>query len=156
MELSERQRDVIEKIGVRHEMRGMQPVNGRIIGLFLVNDETEIPFDEIQEKLGISKSGVSQALTFLQARNMVEYITRPGDRKRYFRLKTMDWRADFANKFIKEMEFADLIGEILEVRTSKTEAFNNQLREVKELLEYLKVEIPKLINNFFDGRNTQQ
>ena len=152
MELSEKQRDVIEKIGVRHEMRGMQPVNGRIIGLFLVNDETEVTFDEIQEKLGISKSGVSQALNFLQARNLVEYITKPGDRKRYFRLKTIDWRADFANKFIKEMEFAELIGEILEIRTSKTEKFNNELREVKQLLEHLKVEIPKVIDNFFENR----
>lgn len=156
MELNEKQRAIIEKIGVMHERRGMQPTNGRVIGLFLVNDETEIPFDDIQEKLGISKSGVSQALNFLQARNLVEYITKPGDRRRYFRLKTQDWREDFSNKFMKEMEFADVISEILEVRTSKTEKFNDSLREAKELLEHLKEEIPKVIDEFFKERKAQQ
>jgi len=65
----------------------MQPVVGRIMGLLMVMDKEHFTFEEIVEELNISKSSASVGLKLLQMNNMVEYITLPGDRKRYFRIR---------------------------------------------------------------------
>lgn len=84
------QKQLVERIGQEHEKDGMQPVAGRILALLMVMDKEEYSFDEIVEELQISKSSASVALKMLQLRNIVEYITHPGDRKRYFRIRTQE------------------------------------------------------------------
>ncbi|MBQ1885046.1 MAG: MarR family transcriptional regulator, partial [Bacteroidales bacterium] len=44
-------------------------------------------FEEIVDRLKISKSSVSTTLNHLMESDKIEYITYPGDRKRYFRIK---------------------------------------------------------------------
>ena len=88
MEESERiqkQKELIESIGRDNEKDGFQPVAARIMGLLMVMDKEEYTFDEIVEEMQISKSTVSNALRNLELRGVLEYVTYPGDRKRYFR-----------------------------------------------------------------------
>ncbi len=88
MEESERlrkQKELIEYIGIQHQREGYQPVAARIVGLLMVMDKEEYTFEEIVEEMQISKSAVSMALKNLEIRGMIEYVTYPGDRKRYFR-----------------------------------------------------------------------
>ena len=93
MEESERiqkQKELIEKIGRQNEKEGYQPVTARIMGLLTVMDKEEYTFEEIVQEMQISKSSASNALKNLEIRGVIEYITYPGDRKRYFRLASGD------------------------------------------------------------------
>lgn len=88
MEDSERlkkQKELIEFIGRQNEKEGYQPVTARILGLLMVMDKEEYTFEEIVEEMKISKSSASTALKNLEIRGIIEYVTYPGDRKRYFR-----------------------------------------------------------------------
>lgn len=85
-----RQKELVETIGLRAEQEGMQPVTSRVMALLMVMDREEFTFDEIVDELKISKSSASLALKTLQLRNIVEYTTRPGERKRYFRMKARE------------------------------------------------------------------
>lgn len=88
MEESERlqkQKELIEQIGRHNEKEGYQPVTARILGLLMVMDKEEYTFEEIVEEMKISKSSASTALKNLELRGIIEYVTYPGDRKRYFR-----------------------------------------------------------------------
>ncbi len=101
METSERlesQMDLVEYIGRIYEKEGYQPVAARILGLLMVMDKEEYTFDEIVEALSISKSSASVALRNLDIRGVIEYVTHPGDRKRYFRFVSLD-----LNKLIHEI-----------------------------------------------------
>lgn len=71
--LNEKKLELIERIGVFHERRGMQPLMGRILGLLLVLDEAEATFDEIIEYLNVSKSAVSNALNILQLQGHIAF-----------------------------------------------------------------------------------
>lgn len=82
-----KQKELVETIGLRAEREGMQPVTSRVMALLMVMDREEYTFDEIVAELKISKSSASMALKTLQIREIIEYTTRPGDRKRYFRIK---------------------------------------------------------------------
>lgn len=93
MEESERlkkQKELIEFIGRQNEKEGYQPVTARILGLLMVMDKEEYTFEEIVEEMKISKSSASTALKNLEIRGIIEYVTYPGDRKRYFRFVSSD------------------------------------------------------------------
>ncbi|MEP1085304.1 MAG: MarR family transcriptional regulator [Algoriphagus sp.] len=148
MILTTRHKELIERIGVFHEHKGMQPLVGRIIGLLLIHEEGEVSFDEIVEHLGVSKSAVSNALTFLQAKDRCVYSTRPGDRKRYFALKVSDWKKDFQQELENIAEIQKFIDEVLEVRTDKNPEFNCKMIEFSNFLAFFKKEIPALFERF--------
>src|SRR5688572_5555779 len=92
--ITKAQLELIERMGVVHEKSGIQPAAARILALLLVSNRTELTFDEIQQTVGISKSSASVAINLLLTMNKIEYITKAGDRKRYFRSKIMNWRED--------------------------------------------------------------
>ena len=86
-ERTHKQKELIEFIGRQNEKEGFQPVTARILGLLMVMDQEEFTFDEIVEEMKISKSTASTALKNLEIRDIIEYVTYPGDRKRYFRFR---------------------------------------------------------------------
>jgi DNA-binding transcriptional regulator GbsR (MarR family) len=85
-----RQKEMVEIAGRYYDKKGLQPIAGRILGLLTVMDKEQFTFDEIVEELLISKSSASNALRLLEMANHIEYITIPGDRKRYFQIKRLD------------------------------------------------------------------
>lgn len=148
MTLNKEQQQIIERIGVFFERKGNQPILGRIIGLLMVVEEAEATFEDIQNALFVSKSAVSQSLTLLQSQNKVDYTTKPGERKRYFRLKIRNWKVDIQEDMKNVFKFNDIIEEIIVLRGNKNQEFNGYLIEVSKFMKYLKAELPKLIENY--------
>lgn len=152
MNLSDRKREIIERIGVAYEKKGVQPVVGRIIGLLLVAEPDEATFEEIQHELQVSKSAVSTALTFLQAQEKVEYSTKPGERKRYFNLRMGDWQADLKKEFDEVLNMENLINEIIELKENKESELCCRLIEMKHFFKFMKKELPLLLKKFEESR----
>jgi DNA-binding transcriptional regulator GbsR (MarR family) len=148
MNLSEKQRELIERIGVFHEHKGMQPLVGRIIGLMLVHEDAEVTFEEIVEDLGVSKSAVSNALNFLQAKERIVYHTKPGDRKRYFKLKIQNWSDELEREILDITKFKEFIDEVIVERGQKHAEFNSCLRDFSNFLVFFKKELPLLFEKF--------
>ncbi len=148
MKLSSEQQEVIERIGVFFERKGHQPILGRIMGLLLVLDDAEATFDEIQEYLSVSKSAVSNALTLLQTQNKVEYTTKPGERKRYFRLKVRNWRKDMQDDMQGIFRINMLLKDVMAMRSAKNMEFNNCIEDFQQFIEFMQEEMPKLIEKY--------
>jgi len=85
-----KQKELVEALGRYYEKEGLQLTAGRILGLLIVMDKEQLTFDEIVEELRISKSSASYAIKMLEVRDIIEYLTMAGDRKRYFRIKKHD------------------------------------------------------------------
>jgi len=150
MQLSEKQKEIIETIGVYHEQNGLQPALGRIMGLMMVVDTAEVTFEEIVEGLSLSKSAVSNALTLLQTQNKVEYSTKPGKRKRYFRLKKSNWENELKKGMSSGLQFSDILNEVLDIRDEKNPEFNQHLESVRDFMIFLQREIPILIDRYME------
>lgn len=58
--------------------------------MLILSDQEGISFDEFVEGLDASKSSVSTNLQLLQASGRIVYFTKPGDRKRYFKISPND------------------------------------------------------------------
>lgn len=147
MEESERiqkQKELIESIGRDNEKDGYQPVTARIMGLLMVMDKEEYTFDEIVEEMQISKSTVSNALRNLELRGVIEYVTYPGDRKRYFRIVSGD-----INEMIDEVEKRmqqklDIMQKIIELKKNPDSRNAKFLKNVLEGMNFFIEHLEKL------------
>ncbi len=112
----QKQKELIECIGRNSEKDGYQPVTARIMGLLMVMDKEEYTFEEIVTEMQISKSTVSNALRNLELRGVIEYVTYPGDRKRYFRFLYEDFD-DMVVEIEKSMrQKVDIVNQIIELK----------------------------------------
>lgn len=148
LNLTEQQKEVIERIGIAQEHYGFQPAAARIVALLYVADRPELTFDEISEGLQISKSATSNALKLLQQTGKIEYATYAGDRKRYFKLKVNIWREEFIKQVRSITGFSELLRQVLEVRTPDTPEYNNNIKELMNFMEFVAAECPHLLEKW--------
>ena len=153
--LTEKQKTLIEKIGITIEKEGMQPVAARILGLLYVSDKPELTFDEITATLQISKSATSYGINLLLQTERLEYITFSGDRRRYFRLKISNWREEFKHKIETMTSLNVLLREVLEVRTKETPEYNASIQELVGFLDYVFQNLPLLLQQWDKEKNNK-
>ena len=75
----------IEDLGLAIEEDGLPRIAGRILGLLIV-EEGPFRFDEIAERLQVSRGSVSTNTRMLEQRGLLERYTLPGERRDLFRL----------------------------------------------------------------------
>ncbi len=148
MQLNDQQKEIIERFGVFHEQMGMQPVVGRLLGYLLLTDTGEATFQDFVDDLGISKSAVSNSLNVLQAMNVIDYITKPGDRKRYFRLKKQSFREIMESQISKVLQIRELFIQALEHRSERGSEMTLRLRRLTDYFEFMSKEIPQIADRF--------
>lgn len=147
IKLSDKQLALIEKLGLIFE-NGLQPAAARIAALLLVSDRLELTFDEIRELLNLSKSATSNALNLLLSMQRIEYLTKPGDRKRYFKSNLGDWKENMRVKFLDFEKVHKTMREVLDQRTHSTPEFNQGLEALINLMEFINKEIPVLFRKW--------
>ncbi|MDX1363679.1 GbsR/MarR family transcriptional regulator [Arenibacter latericius] len=77
---------LIEEIGLTLEERaGLAPLAARIYATLILSSNAGLTFDEIIEITEACKSSVSSNLNVLLQLDYVEFYTKTGDRKRYFK-----------------------------------------------------------------------
>lgn len=78
-------KNLVEQLGVSLEKReNLAPIAARIMATLIVSCERGVCFEQMVNELEASKSTVSSHLSHLTSVGLVDYITKPGDRKRYF------------------------------------------------------------------------
>ena len=83
---SEEKKILIEEVGLHFEKaKQMSPLAARIYAIMILSPYDGHTFEEILEMTCASKSSVSTQLNLLLQLKKVEYFTKSGDRKRYFR-----------------------------------------------------------------------
>ena len=147
-EKSQYVKELVEKIGVVVEKGGFQPAVGRVLACLMVSDPPYKTFDEIQRFLGISKSAVSNALNGLMSREMVDYITMPGDRKRYFQLAATGMISQMKKKIGLHTAMPQLLRDVVKARSNKYPEFNRSLLETSEFLSFMEKEINAAIDKW--------
>jgi len=67
----------------------------------------------------------------------VEYVTKPGDRKKYYRSKIEQWMSHVEQHVEKALEGRTLLREALEQRTKSTKEFNVALKDMIDFMEFV-------------------
>ena len=136
----------VEEIGIFYESTGLTPMEARVFSLLLLADPPEMEFFAIQEFLQASKSTVSNALKRLMNEGRVDYITRPGDRKRYFRVSSQKWLQSIQDSFANMTPFVETMRKVIEIRRqANTPEFNEELCQIQDYFLYLEQELPRVV-----------
>lgn len=86
MELSQEKKQLIEDLGILLEERAnLSPLASRIYALLILSSYDGMSFDSIVNTMQASKSSVSSNINVLLQLHYIDYHTKPGDRKRYFK-----------------------------------------------------------------------
>ncbi|HDJ33057.1 MAG TPA: MarR family transcriptional regulator [Bacteroidetes bacterium] len=146
-------RELVERIGVINERFGLQPVAARVNALLLVSEKPRLTFDEIQEELQVSKSSVSNAINLLLSTGQIDYITLPGERKRYFRTNVEKWPRLIERLMDFAVMYRDLFREIMEMRHDKDPDFIRSVQGLMDFIDHLLEEVPRMLNEYNRNRN---
>lgn len=141
-------KEQVEKIGIVCDKDGFPPLAGRLLGYLMLAEPPHKTFDEIVEFLDASKSAVSNTLKFLESQKMIEYITFPGDRKRYFRMAVNSWPEVMMDKMDWLRMMQKQVRTVLQMRSDKYPEFNEGLQNIHELYEIFIEEMPLLIEKW--------
>ncbi|TQO39138.1 hypothetical protein GQ41_3808 [Arenibacter algicola] len=84
-------KQLTEELGVYFEKnKQLSPLSARIFSMLILTEKDGLGFDELVDGLDSCKSSVSTNLQLLQTQGRVVYFTKPGDRKRYFKIAPND------------------------------------------------------------------
>lgn len=85
--ISKEKEQLIEELGLNiEEQLKVSPLAARIYALLVLSPQGGLTFEEIKETIQASKSSVSTNLKVLTQLRYVEYYTKSGIRKRYFKI----------------------------------------------------------------------
>jgi DNA-binding transcriptional regulator GbsR (MarR family) len=129
---TQKQRELVEAMGRLTNQGGGTSLAGRILGLLSFLDKEEFTFEEIVDELKISKSSVSTTINHLMETDKIEYVTYPGDRKRYFRIK-INTRKQFLLAMKRHIEKLEKLN-----RTALELKLDKNSRTAKNIGEILK------------------
>lgn len=94
--MEDEKQEIIEMFGVHFEkLFNIPPLAARILGTVIIEGcKSGLTFDELVEKMQASKSSISTNLNLLQKMNKINYFTKVGDRKKYFKAAPLSQRLD--------------------------------------------------------------
>lgn len=139
----------VENLGAFFEQRNMTPMESRVFALLLLAEPHYQNFYAIQEFLGASKSAISNAINRLLDSKQVDYLTLPGDRKRYFKVNPDRWLEQMKMEIAFVVPMLDKVNGIINRRsTMDTPEFNKDLERVRDFYAFMAEEFPKLIDKW--------
>jgi DNA-binding transcriptional ArsR family regulator len=90
--MGEARESYIEDFGLLFESVGGSRMVGRVLGLLLVSETPELSAEEIADRLRASQGAISNATRTLVRMGLVRRLTRPGERRAYFRVNPDAWQ----------------------------------------------------------------
>ena len=131
----------------------MQPAAARILALLIVSDKEALIFDEIREILKLSKSATSNGINFLLSVKKIEYFTKSGDRKRYFKWSPSNTINHFKEGIEKLLGLSILFEEAIKQKENKDSFNTKRLDELTDLMNFLHKEMPIVFNKWEHSRS---
>lgn len=149
-DIEEKKKEIVEKYGMfmeKHE--NFPPIAARIFSTLLLAENRGATFEELVSFLSASKSTVSTNLQKLTKMEIVEYFTKPGDRKKYFTSSPIGFIA-FLDEDLKKFKAEKvLVEEVLEFKTSANRIIKDPTQKFEHVeknafLDYLENSIKGL------------
>ncbi len=142
--------EFIEIMGRHFEEEGTARIAGRLCGLLILTDEPA-SLDELADRLRVSKGSVSLNARLLENAGIAERVTRPGDRRDFYRIAP-DMSTRFLERQIERIRVLDgrmaaarermePLSDTVRQRLDRAVAFNGAAaRSLERMLEELREE----------------
>jgi DNA-binding transcriptional regulator GbsR (MarR family) len=126
----------VERMGLALESDGLPRIAGRIFGLLLVSEEAR-SLDELACELRVSKGSVSTNARMLEQRAVLERISRPGDRRDYYRVPPNLFSHTMAQRVARWQRFHEAIADARTSLPIRSSEVLERLEEYQEAYAYM-------------------
>ncbi|MCC6318313.1 MAG: MarR family transcriptional regulator [Gemmatimonadaceae bacterium] len=140
----------IEQLGVISEADGLPRGAGRVFGLLLTRPEPT-SLEELADLLAVSKAAVSVNARMLEHRGVIELVTRPGDRRDYYRVAPDLPRRTMQGRIARMQRFRDAIAMARKLRPTDA-AVAARLDDLDDAYAFLSEVITRALADWCDGR----
>jgi DNA-binding transcriptional regulator GbsR (MarR family) len=134
----------VEEVALGFERQGLFRMAGRVIGWLLICDPPEQTFGQLAEVLQASKGSISAAMKFLVPAGLVERVSRPGDRRDYYRCRPGAWAELARDQSRQYDDFRKLAQRGLELLADAPADRRERLQGMHDLYAWLGREMPAL------------
>jgi DNA-binding transcriptional regulator GbsR (MarR family) len=134
----------VEEVALGFERQGLFRMAGRVLGWLLICDPPEQTFNQLAEVLQASKGSISAAMKFLVPSGLVERISRPGERRDYYRCRPGAWAELARDQSRLYDEFRKLAQRGLQLLADAPAARRERLQDMHDFYAWLEAEMPAL------------
>lgn len=138
----------IEEVGQALGSFGLPKMAARVYGALLVADPPEMSADELASVLKASRGSISTSTRMLELMGIVERLSKPGERRDYFRNKPGAWAASMQMRMNAMSLFLKLAEKGLEVVDSDDPEVLEGLRDMKAFFSFMVTEFPRLLEKW--------
>jgi DNA-binding transcriptional regulator GbsR (MarR family) len=126
----------IENMGLALESDGLPRIAGRIFGLLLVSEQAR-SLDDLAAELGVSKGSVSTNTRLLEQRGVLEQVSRPADRRDYYRVPRDLFSHTMAQRLARWQRFHEAIGAARTSLPIRSPEVLDRLEEYQQAYAYM-------------------
>ncbi|HEX6509608.1 MAG TPA: MarR family transcriptional regulator [Chloroflexota bacterium] len=134
----------VEEVALNFERQGLFRMAGRVLGWLLICDPPEQSFNQLVEVLQASKGSISTAMRILVPGGIVEKVSRPGERRDYYRVEPGAWIELARNSTKYYAGFKNLAEEGLQLLDDAPPARRARLEDIHALYDWLSREMPEV------------
>jgi DNA-binding transcriptional regulator GbsR (MarR family) len=144
----------VERMGLALEADGLPRIAGRIFGLLLVSEDAR-SLDELAAELRVSKASVSTNARLLEHRGVLEQVSRPADRRDYYRIPRDLFTNTMAQRLARWQRFQDAIGDARASVPIRSREVLNRLTEFEQAYTYMSQIIKEAMAEWQSARNSR-
>lgn len=146
----------VEDFGLLFEQFGQPRMVGRVLGVLLVSGVQEHSAEELADLLRASRGSISSATRTLVQTGLVQRVSRPGERRDYFRVRPGAWNELMRERMAQVYALREMAERGLNVLDavdySEPEA-RHGLEEMRDFYAYWERELPAVLERW-EQRNT--
>lgn len=141
-------RQFAQDFGMLMERLGLPPMAGRIWGWLLVCDPPHQTEAQLANAVGASRGGISTMTRLLVQFGIAERIGLPGERSRFYRIKSGGFTELLKNKMLAMTEVRKMADRGLELLKDEPPQLRRRLREYRDFYAFFERELPVLIERW--------
>lgn len=138
----------VEDFGVLFEQAGGSRMLGRVLGALLISDPPELSAEELARELKASRGSISQATRTLVQMGMVRRLTRPGERRDYFRVRPHAWQETTRQQMSLIGVFQEMAERGLKLLNSDNPEARDGLEEMRDFYAFWEKELPAVLERW--------
>jgi DNA-binding transcriptional regulator GbsR (MarR family) len=146
--LEEELRSYVEEFGLLFGQFGLPRMFGRVLGALMISDPPERTAEELAEVLGASRGSISSATRSLIQMSLVQRLSRPGERRDYFRVKPGAWHEIMRRELEAIGGFREIAERGLELLDTRDPSARRNLEEMRDFYAYWEKEMPAVLERW--------
>ena len=146
--LSDEKLEYIEEVGLMLDAFGLPRMAGRVLGVLLVADPPEQTAEDLATVLQASRGSISSSTRMLEHMGIIDRVSKPGERRDYFRNKPDAWHESTRQRMAAIGNFRKLAEKGLTILDSDDPEVRRGLVELRDYCVFWEQELPIALNRW--------